>query len=204
MSEQATAAKARTEVESVKMDDGRVVEFPGKRKLQKETLVEGDAVFVRLDWRNGETRKWQIPTALILRAAGHGGEQKLGDAIAGLKDTEGRDASLQDCIDTVDELIERLNGGDWNAKREGTGMAGTSVLAQALVQFSGGAKTMDEVKAFLKTKSQAEKVALRNSPKIKPIVEAIEAEKASKAPSVDTDALLNAFAGGGEAEEQPA
>jgi len=46
------------------------------------------------------------------------------------------------------------------------------------------------VKAFLKTKTPADKLALRNSPKLKPIIERLEADKLSKLQKVDTDALL--------------
>ena len=89
----------------------------------------------------------------------------------------------------VDELIDRLYNGEWSVKREANGMAGTSVLVRALVEYTG--KTVEQIKQFLSGKSQAEKVALRNNPKIKPIVERIEAEKASTKANVDTDAMLN-------------
>ena len=71
-------------------------------------------------------------------------------------------------------------------------MAGTSVLVRALVEHTG--KTVEAIKAFLANKSQAEKVALRNNPKVKPIVDRIESEKAAKKSSVDTDALLDELA----------
>ena len=67
-------------------------------------------------------------------------------------------------------------------------MAGTSVLARALIEVTG--KSAEKVREYLKGKTQAEKVALRNSAKIKPVVERIEAEKAAKGSKVDTDALL--------------
>ena len=85
-------------------------------------------------------------------------------------------------------ITDRLYNGDWSVKRESSGMAGTSVLVRALVEHTG--KTVEQIKAFLAGKSQAEKVALRNNPKIKPIVDRIESEKAAKKTSVDTDALL--------------
>ena len=170
-------------VETVTMQDGRSVEFAGKRKLLKETIIEGDSVAVRLDFRNGETRTWTVPKDLVLRCAGHGAEQKLGDETAGTEDVD-------DMVLAVDELIARLNKGPdfWITKREGGGMAGTSVLLRALVEFSG--RTSEQVKEFLSGKTQAEKLALRNSPKVKPIVERLEAEKAAKGAKVDTDALL--------------
>lgn len=176
------SAKPETTVETVTLTDGRIVDFAGKRKLLKESSVTADGkVAVRLDFRNGETRLFTIPDALLNKFAAHGAEQKLGDEIAGLNDVE-------DCVLAVDELIDRLYNGEWSVKREANGMAGTSVLVRALVEHTG--KTVDAIKTFLAGKSQAEKVALRNNPKIKPIVERIEAEKASKKANVDTDAML--------------
>ena len=175
-------SKTETQVETVTMTDGRVVDFAGKRKLLKESSVNANGkVQVRLDFRNGETRLFTLPDNLLTKFAAHGAEQKLGDEIAGLNDVE-------DCVLAVDELIDRLYNGEWSIKREANGMAGTSVLVRALVEHTG--KTVEQIKQFLNGKSQAEKVALRNNPKIKPIVERIEAEKASKKANVDTDAML--------------
>lgn len=175
-------AKTETQVETVTMSDGRVVEFAGKRKLLKESQVTAEgSVQVRLDFRNGETRLFTIPDNMLAKFAAHGAEQKLGDEIAGLE-------AVDDCVLAVDNLIDRLYEGEWGVKREANGMAGTSVLLKALVEHTG--KSVEQIKAFLKDKSHAEKVALRNNPKIKPIVERIEAEKAAKGSKVDTDALL--------------
>jgi len=181
-----TKVKAATVIESVTMIDGRVVDFAGKRKLLKESFVsETGQVQIRLDFRNGETRLFTLPTELMNKFAAHGAEQKLGDEIAGLNEVE-------DCILAIDELIDRLYKHEWTVKREASAMAGASILVQALVQHTG--KTPEEIKTFLATKSQAEKVALRNNPKIKPLVEAIEAARTSKKANVDTEALLNELA----------
>jgi hypothetical protein len=175
-------SKTETQIETVTMTDGRVVDFAGKRKLLKESILNADgSVAVRLDFRNGETRLFTLPAGMIAKFAAHGAEQKLGDEIAGLNDVD-------DCVIALDELIDRLYNGEWGVKRESNGMAGTSVLVRALVEHTG--KTVEQIKVFLTGKSQAEKVALRNNPKIKPIVERIEAEKASKKANVDTDTML--------------
>ena len=173
-------------VENVTLTDGRVVEFVGKRKLLKETFInsETNEVSVVLDFRNGETRTFIIPDGLILRFAGHGAEQKLGDETAGVDDVD-------DMVLAIDELTDRLQNGEWSVKRESSGLQGTSVLLKALMEFSG--RTAEEVKAKLKDKSQAEKLALRNSPQLKPIVERLEAEKLAKGAKVDTDAILAGF-----------
>ena len=180
-------AKAEPQVETVNMTDGRLVDFAGKRKLLKSSSIDGEGkVAVRLDFRNGQTRLFTVPAGLMAQFAAHGAEQKLGDEIAGVEDVE-------DCVLAIDELIDRLYNGEWGVKREGNGMSGTSTLLKALVEFTG--KPVDAIKEVLKGKSQAEKVALRNNPKVKPIVDRIEAEKASKGSKVDTEALLGELAG---------
>lgn len=184
----ATETKASKQPETVKMSDGREVEFVGKRKLLKESLFNEDGTLqgVRLDFRNGETRLFRIPQNLFYRFAAHGAEQKLGDETAGIDDVD-------DQVLEVDELIARLNNGEWNIKREGGGMAGTSVLLKALVEFTG--KTAEQIKEFLKDKSQAQKLALRAHPEIKAIITRLENEKLEKGTKVDTGALLAALAG---------
>jgi hypothetical protein len=189
----ASAGKPASVSEKVKLSDGREVEFVGKRKMLKESLFpETGLPQVRLDFRNGETRLFQIPEELLYRFAAHGAEQKLGDETAGETD-------IDDMVLAVDDLIERLKKLEWNVKREGGGMAGTSVLIKALVELS---KKTDEtveaaterVKKFLSDKKPAEKTALRNSAKVKPIIDRLEAEKLAKAEKVDTDALLGQLA----------
>jgi hypothetical protein len=183
--------KNEPQVETVTMKDGRVVDFPGKRKLLKESFVtEAGDVQVRLDFRNGESRLFTIPPAMMAKFAAHGAEQKLGDEIAGLKGQDGKEADIDDAVLAVDELIDRLYNGEWNQRKEANGLAGTSVLIKALAELYAGKKTIEQIKAYLKDKTQAEKLALRQSDRVKPIVERLEAEKASKGAKVDAEALL--------------
>ena len=183
----AASKKVAAAIETVTMTDGRVVEFVGKRKMLKESFVKDGVVSVRLDFRNGETRTFTLPSALLLKFAAHGAEQKLGDETAGLDD-------IDDALMAIDALTERLNAGEWGVKREANGMAGTSVLARALVETTG--KTIVQIKEFLGKKSAAEKLALRANPKIKPVIDRIEAEKAAKGKTaVDTDAMLDELGG---------
>src|SRR3990167_3022738 len=170
------------------MTDGRTVEFAGKRKALKSSWFEGGEVRVRVDFRNGETRTLTVPAALVEKAACHGGEQKYGDSYAGVEDVD-------DMIEAVEKVQENLTRGDWSARVEGSGVAGTSVLLRALMEYTG--KVKEDVKAFLEGKTQADKLALRNSTRankacvsMKAIVERLEAEKASKAAKVDTSALF--------------
>ena len=177
------ATSTTTEKRSITMSDGTIVAFNKKQKLVKSSIVTDEAVIIRLDFENGETRNFALPESLMDKFAAHGAEQKLGDAIAG-------ETEIGDCVLAIDDLIGRLTAGEWNVGRKAGEFAGTSVLIQALVQASG--KTVDQIKAYLSTKSQAEKLALRRSDKVRPFVEAIEAEKAKTSKStVDTGSLLD-------------
>jgi len=180
-------ARAETQYNAVIMLDGRTVDFAGKRKMQKEAIFKEDgSIVIRLDVVNGETRHVTLRDDMLAKYAAHGAEQKLGDEIAGLEDVD-------DCLIAVDALMDRLDAGNWTVKREaGTSLAGTSVLARALVQHTG--KGIDVIKAFLATKTQAEKVALRADPAILPIVQSLEAAKTKKVSTIDTSALLGEIA----------
>jgi hypothetical protein len=174
---------------AVTMEDGRVVEFGQKQKMIKTSSIDGSYVETRFDFANGKSLLF-IPSnaniKLVLMA--HGAEQKIGDETAGVEE-------IDDCVLAVEAMIARLDKGEWSKERQKNGMAGTSVLIRALVESSG--KPVEAVKAFLADKTQAQKLALRNNPKIKVIVDRLEAEKASKKPAaaaIDTDALLGELA----------
>lgn len=190
-------AKAPREVEIVTMSDGRTVEFVGKRKLLKETILNEAAteVSVRLDFRNGETRLFMIPDSLLLKSAGHGMEQKLGDECAGTE-------SVDDMVLGVDNLIEQLSKGTWSAGRAaGDGFSGASVVVKAIMQLYG--KTKDEVKAYLdKTLAglqakdagvtRAKMYASFRNPasKVGQLIQTLEAQERAGKSVLDADAAL--------------
>lgn len=177
------SAASTVEKIDVVLEDGRTAQFNKKQKLIKtSTIGEDGSVSVRLDFVNGAVRNFTIPAELMARFAAHGAEQKLGDAIAG-------ETEIADAVLSVDDLISRLSAGEWNIRREAGAFAGTSILIRALVEASG--KEVEDVKAFLANKTQAEKIALRRSDKLRPIIERLEAEKAKNSKTaVDTDSLL--------------
>lgn len=136
--------KVQKVVEVVTMTDGRVVEFSGKRKLLKEILITETSAQVRFDVRNGETRTFTVPSALLLKLAAHGASQKIGDETAG-------ETELDDIVIAIDSVIERLNQGDFNVMREaGDSYAGASVVIRAIAEVSG--RPIEVVKQYLQTK----------------------------------------------------
>jgi hypothetical protein len=94
------------------MSDGRLVDFSGKRRMQKSSYVSVDgSVCVRLDFRNGQTRTLTLRSDMTEMYAAHGAERKLGDEIVGVKD-------IADAILAIDKLIARLDGGEWTKNRK--------------------------------------------------------------------------------------
>lgn len=201
--------KAKAEVTTVVLSDGRSVGFAGKRKMLKETLVdssklvtEGDtitlqsgAVSVRLDFRNGETRTFAVPVELIAKSVGHGMEQKLGDETAGEED-------VADMIVCVDDLIDRLGRGEWRTERAaGDGFAGASIVIRAIMEASG--KDQDYVKKWLQgkldaAKAKGEKMSRKElydafrkpGSRTGDIIDRLEKERLSATSKVDADSAL--------------
>ncbi len=190
-------AKAAPVITKVAMDDGRTVEFAGDRRLLKEAVIDREArtVAVRLDFRNGETRLFDIPTALFLDFAGHGALQKYGDATSGITDPS-------KMVEAVDDVNETVQSGKWNAIRDtASGMSGASILARALVEVTG--QPIAVVRAHLETLTAKVKLAMRADASVAPVIRRLEAEKAARAAergtataaSVDTGAALDALRG---------
>lgn len=189
------------------------LEFTGTEKRAKKLIKdhyfdsEGHP-HVELFFRNGEHRDFRLPESLLLKFAAHGAEQKLGDNVAGTPDVD-------DMVEATDSLIKRLHTGEWSAEREG-GFAGTSILMRAMTIYhlrkvgvhappaeadqeaktayaNAFAEKLAKVREFLGAKAQNEKMALRASPQLKPIIDELEAEKLAKSQKVDTEALLAAL-----------
>lgn len=188
----ATTKKKETEIESVKMTDGRIVDFAGKKKMLKDGFkLDSGELAIRIDFRNGETRTYPINPALLEQFATHGAEQKYGDYLAGAKDDAGNPIDVDDMVLELDELHEQLYvKAEWGVKRDASGMAGTSILIRALAEFKG--ETIAQAKERVKPLSHKEKMLLRLNPRLKPIIERMEAERASKGTKIDTDAILDA------------
>ncbi len=183
--------KAVREVEVVEMTDGRTVEFAGKRQMLKEAKAEHGKASVRFDFRNGETRTFHVPHDALAQYAAHGASQKIGDETSGEKDVD-------DMVVAVDEMIARLEKGEWNARRAaGDSFSGASVVIKAICEATG--KGLAEVKAFLEAKLAANPTLTRRalyasfrSPTSKTgaIIARLEAEKAAKSETVHADDLL--------------
>ena len=210
MADTPVATKKEREVEVVTMTDGRQVEFVGKRKVLKETIldtskivVDGDivqfepkAVGIRMDFRNGVTKTFYPPISLYAQFIGHGGEQKYGDELATTAD---KPLSEDDMVVAVEDLDARIQKGEWRMKKEGGGgVSGASIVIMAICEATG--KDVTTVKAFLQKKLDADANLTRRalydsfrSPTSKTgaIIKRMESEKAAKAPAIDADSALS-------------
>ena len=207
---EAEVSKSKTEYTAVQMTDGRTVQFAGKRKVMKETViddsklvVDGDviqlqagAVSIRMDFRNGDTRLIPLPLGLIARFAGHGGEQKFGDELATTAD---KPMSEEDMVIAIDDLNAVIQKGDWGRARAagGGGVSGASLVVQAICEVTG--KDLATVKAYLQKKLDGDTSLTRRAlydsfrvtgTKTGIVIKRLEEAKLAKTAKVDADAEL--------------
>ena len=211
MNDEVKVPKKTTEYQEVTMTDGRKVNFAGKRKVVKETVldeslivVEGDvmqvqagAVSIRMDFRNGETRLMPLPLSLLARFAGHGAEQKFGDELATTAD---KPLTEEDMVLAIDDLNAQIQSGKWGAGRAssgGGGVSGASIVVQAICQATG--KDLATVKAYLQKKLDSDEGLTRRAlydsfrvagTKTGIIIKALEEAKLAKTAKVDADEAL--------------
>jgi len=204
------AKKTKTEYLAVNMTDGRTVNFAGKRKVNKETLLdetkiavdddtvtmEPGAVSIRMDFRNGETRTISLPLALLAQFAGHGAEQKFGDELATTAD---KPLSEDDMLLAIDDLNASIQAGKWGKGRAagGGGVSGASIVVQAIMEATG--KDLTFVKAWLQKKLEMTEGLTRqalyasfrvSTSKTGQIISRLEAEKAAKTSGLNADEEL--------------
>lgn len=194
------STKATTVYEAITMTDGRVVQFPGKRQMQKEviTAADGQSVKVRFDLRSGDTftiDSSALPSETVVQALGHGLSQKVGDTTAGTP-------KVEDMALAVEDMIQRLTKGEWAVAREaGDGFSGAGIVIKALCEVTG--KSVAEVKTFINNKLEAAKTAgeklsrkdiydsLRNpASKVGQAIKRMEDEERSKTAKLSADDLI--------------
>lgn len=140
-------------------------------------IVEGKLI---LTFGNGEgltvdpaTLTDEIRTAAML----HGLKQKLCDAAAISRNPDtGRSASLDDKIEAVREVFDRITApdGSWNKVREsGEGGGSGGLLFRALCNLYAGKRTPEQITTFLAGKTEAEKAALRKTAPVAAEIERI-------------------------------
>lgn len=177
--------------DTVTLPDGSTVKFSARDKVKKMSYsLDDGTIMIRFVFRNGTVKESEfLPTnPILVRAAQHGLDQKIGDEFAKLDDVE-------DCIVAFEEMCERLQAGEWVAERESNGLSGVSLLAAALIRVTG--KPRDEVLAKVKELPPKVKAAMLSHPPIAAEVAKIKEERAarSKKPAevVDVSAVMAQF-----------
>ena len=165
-----------------------------KKPAAVETSTTGNEL--ALTFANGEIlRVYFDALSQPIRDAAmvHGLKQKLCDAAAISRDpATGKTATIETKYAAVREVFDRITSADgtWNKIREGGSSSG-GLLLTALIRMYAGRKTRDDLTAFLSSKTDAEKTALRKNPKIAAIIDEIKAERATDDEGVDSDAILD-------------
>lgn len=197
------AKKAPTEYTKVTMEDGREVQFAGKRTMSRSYTIENGVVKATFDFVSGKTLSLSsadIPTETVYTLLGHGIVQKVGDESAGVK-------SIDDAVLATESMIARLKAGEFAKAREaGDSFAGASVVIRAICEVTG--KDVGAVKAFLDGKLEAAKAAgqklsraalyasFRNpNSKTGAVIERLEREERAKSSAANADELLGEIEG---------
>ena len=176
----------KTVVTNVEMEDGKVVSFPGKRKLQVTAKVDDNGVLtIREDFLNGRVLQVSVQGAMLVKFLEFGASQKCRDVIAGEDD-------LDSAVLDSEEFFKLLESGKWSEERA-KGAGSSAPLHKAVMEVTG--KSAEEVKVFLAALTQTQKLALRKDASIAPIIERLEAAKKAKQPAVDTTLLLQGLMG---------
>lgn len=152
--------------------------------------ADGTTNVLVLNFANEETLnifESELTETIQRQAMMHGLKQKLIDAAAMSRDPiTGKPATIEDKYRAVKVVYDRLLSGEWNAVREGGGNAGGLLLQALCIVYP--TKSKEELREWLGKKTKADQAALRDNPKIKPIIDELRAKSASDGP--DTDEML--------------
>lgn len=160
---------------TVAAEDGSTYNFGEKQKVRKHSSISPDGTIVtKFVFRNGAVRAHETApgSALYARLAQHGADQKFGDEFAGMGD------DVDDFVLAFEAMSKRFDRGEWSEKRESDGLAGTSMLQRALVEYLG--KTLEEVKDRLSKTDNKVKAVMAKQPEVAAIINRLKAERDAK------------------------
>jgi len=165
----------------IQMEDGRIVQFNSRAKMRTNITLENGSATIIADFSNGQTLSFAISlpaelTELQAKLFQFALKEKTHNQIAGVTD-------VADCYIAVRELFDLFAAGKWTAERKAGEGQGSSTLQKAIMEVYG--KTADQAYQFLKDKTHAQKMALRAHEKLAPVIQRLEAAKASTKVNVD-------------------
>jgi hypothetical protein len=126
----------------------------------KFTFSNGTIIMATLDG---------IPFEMKERLAVHGLSQKLGDSYASAND---KGWSVQDCADTVAEILHGLRAGIWSQ----AGGSGVNIMAEAIARMLD--KTAEQCAEILAAMTDDERKEMAKRDDVKAMVAQIKAERA--------------------------
>lgn len=125
--------------------------------------------------------------ANMQRAAIHGMIQRISDAAAISRNPEtGKPATAQEKFDRMAQLVTHYESGtsEWSRVGQGGGNRGGYLFRALCILYPTRDQT--ELRAWLDGKSKSEQSALRNSPKVRAIIDTFVEDS-----DIDTDAMLD-------------
>lgn len=118
-----------------------------------------------------------LSSTIRAQAILHGLKQKIVDAAAIARDTDtGRSATAVEKHAAMKDVMERLLAGSWNAIATGSG--GSRGLLELALERLYPAR---DIPAWLESKTDKEKAALRVIPRVASVIEEIKAEQIGRA-----------------------
>ena len=158
-----------------------------RRAVVAHKRIDAEGKSVTWYWADGSVNVVSLARfseAIQLAYALHGLSQKLGDSYASCD-------GLEDSKTAMLELLDQLEGGDWEKKREGGAKESGGLLARACAEVFG--ISIDEAKAVIEKLTPKEKKALEVDDKIAAAI--LKLKRASVGGGVDFGKLF-----GGSAE----
>lgn len=154
------------------------------------TKVEGSTItFTVADAGELTLDMGKLAKEILIRATIHGLVQRVSDGAALSRDAKtGKPASPADKLAAMTAIVEHYESGtnQWRMTGNGQGGSRGSLLLEALMELTPDA-TREELVTKMKDWTAAQKKAVGLNPKVKVILDRLEAERYA---SIDTDDLL--------------
>lgn len=141
-------------------------------KIASKTVSEDAVTIAFSNEKNLSVSLDSLSPEIQKQLALHGLSQKLGDSYAGCK------GDVDEAVKLATSVSERLSNGEFNAKREGSGVGRVTALARAVAEITG--HELAETVAMLDERTKEEKKELRKNPRVEAVMARMKAEEAAE------------------------
>lgn len=183
--------RTKTEYTDITMLDGRVVKFPSKRNVLRDTLFNSETgqLAIRLDYRDGEFQLFIVPGTLpadatvLIAAAGAGLRDRFGAEQSGIED-------LEEMREAAEAFAGQLAKNIWREGATESSGKGAHIVIRAVAEVTG--KSRQEVRDYIDSllarfAAEGKKVSrtrlygeFEKAPKYAATVERMKAEQAAR------------------------